>query len=117
VEQQLTDAWALVVPSLWAEPLGFVALEAIVRRVPVVASRGGGLGETIEDGTSGLLFPNGDEEALLGCLEAVASGRAFPAHVLADGAVRRVGELHGMERHLQRLREIFAETLSSRRCD
>jgi len=114
VEQELTDAWALVAPSLWAEPLGFVALEAIVRRVPVIASRAGGLGETVEDGTSGLIFPNGDEDALLGCLEAVASGRAFPAHMLADDVARRAADLHAMERHIHRLRAIFAETISSR---
>jgi len=113
VEQQLADAWALVVPSLWAEPLGFVAIEAIVRRVPVISSQAGGLGETVEDGTSGLLFPNGDEEALLGCLQAVASSRAFPAHVLDDAVAARVAELHSMERHLQRLRAVFAETISS----
>ena len=38
VERELEDAWALVAPSLWAEPLGLVAIEAIVRGVPVVAS-------------------------------------------------------------------------------
>src|SRR5690606_20495241 len=60
VEHELADAWAQVVPSLWAEPLGLIALEAIVRGVPVIASAAGGLGEIVEHGRSGLLFPNGD---------------------------------------------------------
>jgi glycosyltransferase involved in cell wall biosynthesis len=109
VEQALADAWAVVVPSLWAEPLGLVALEAIVRRVPVIASRAGGLGETVEEGVSGLLFPNGDEGALVDCLDALAGGRAFPTHGLADDVVRRAAERHGMEEHLRRLRAVFGE--------
>ena len=38
LEPLFAEAWALIVPSLWAEPQGFVALEAIVRQLPVIAS-------------------------------------------------------------------------------
>jgi hypothetical protein len=96
VERELEDAWALVAPSLWAEPLGLVAIEAIVRGVPVVASASGGLGETVQDGVSGLLFPNGDEAALAERLDAVARGRAFPDHQLPAALVRQVRETHGV---------------------
>ena len=89
VERELEDAWALVAPSLWAEPLGLVAIEAIVRGVPVVASASGGLGETVQDGVSGLLFPNGDEAAPAERLDAVARGRAFPDHQLPAALVRQ----------------------------
>jgi glycosyltransferase involved in cell wall biosynthesis len=36
---------ALVVPSVWEEPFGQVGIEALVRGVPVVAARRGGLAE------------------------------------------------------------------------
>ena len=94
VEDELAAAWAAVVPSLWAEPLGLVAIEAILRGVPVVASADGGLSETVEHGVSGLLFANGDEEALAGQLEEVASGRAFPTHAVAEAAMRRLAQRH-----------------------
>jgi glycosyltransferase involved in cell wall biosynthesis len=110
VERELEDAWALVAPSLWAEPLGLVAIEAIVRGVPVVASASGGLGETVQDGVSGLLFPNGDEAALAERLDAVARGRAFPDHQLPAALVRRMRETHGVAAHIGSLRRIFAET-------
>jgi glycosyltransferase involved in cell wall biosynthesis len=113
VEGELADAWALVVPSLWAEPLGLVALEAIVRGVPVIASSAGGLGEIVEPGSSGLLFPNGDEEQLARHLAAVASGRAFPSHTLPDAVVQRAAEAHSPDRHIERLRRIFT-TLAAR---
>lgn len=113
VERELADAWALVAPSLWTEPLGLVALEAIVRGVPVIASGAGGLGEIVEPGASGLLFPNGDEEQLTRQLVAVATGQAFPSHVLSGAVVRRAVERHSPERHIECLRRIFTTLAAS----
>lgn len=107
VEHELADGWAVVVPSRWAEPLGLVALEAIVRGIPVVASADGGLGETVEHGTSGLLFANGDEDELVRRLEEIATGRAFPTHALPDAVVRRVARCHDPGLHGERLRDIL----------
>jgi glycosyltransferase involved in cell wall biosynthesis len=109
VERELKDAWALVVPSLWAEPFGLVAIEALVRGVPVVASANGGLGETVEPGLNGLLFPNGDEVGLAAALCAIARGEAFAAHAVPDEAVRQARERYGMDRYVGRLRRIFHE--------
>ena len=54
LDEPLSRAWAAVVPSLWAEPHGLVAAEAIVRGTPVLCSASGGLGEIVEDGVTGL---------------------------------------------------------------
>jgi len=53
-----------LVPSLWAEPFGIVALEAMEAGVPVVASRTGGLATVVDDGVTGILVPPGDAGAL-----------------------------------------------------
>ena len=45
---------ALIVPSLWEEPLGMVAIEALANHVPVIANKRGGLQETVKDGVNGL---------------------------------------------------------------
>jgi glycogen(starch) synthase len=111
LEPLLAEAWASVIPSLWAEPQGLVALEAIVRRVPVVASSAGGLGEMIEHGVSGLLFPNGDEATLLDHLGRIASGSAFPGHQLQADVARRVADEFQVERHIGCVRRIFAEAI------
>jgi glycosyltransferase involved in cell wall biosynthesis len=109
VERHLVDAWALVAPSLWAEPFGLVALEAIVRGVPVVASATGGFGETIDDGVTGLLFPNRDEEALTRCMRSVGLRSAFPTHAIAPGVVARTMDAYGPTRHVERLGAVLAE--------
>jgi len=49
----------LVVPSLWFEPFGMVAIDAMALGVPVIASRIGGLPYVVEDGVTGSLFEPG----------------------------------------------------------
>jgi glycosyltransferase involved in cell wall biosynthesis len=55
----LSAADAFLLPST-QESFGLAALEAMACRVPVVASRVGGLPEVIEDGESGFLHAPGD---------------------------------------------------------
>jgi glycosyltransferase involved in cell wall biosynthesis len=61
----------LVVPSLWNEPFGVVALEGMACGCVVVGSEGGGLKEAI--GPGGLTFPNGDIIALADCIRKALS--------------------------------------------
>ena len=111
IEHQLRDAWASLVPSLWAEPFGLVAIEAIIRGVPVIASASGGLGEIVEQGVSGLLFPNNDEAALIECLRAIANSFVFPTHTLSPEVVKRAAENFSMERHIRLMRQVFTEVV------
>jgi glycosyltransferase involved in cell wall biosynthesis len=68
MERRFAGAWVQVVPSLWAEPFGMVAAEAMMRGTAVVATRAGGLVEIVQDEVTGLLVPPGDVEALAGAL-------------------------------------------------
>ncbi len=53
-----------VVPSLWAEPLPNVILEAMTHGKAVVATRVGGVTDLVVDGQTGILVPPGDVAAL-----------------------------------------------------
>jgi glycosyltransferase involved in cell wall biosynthesis len=59
---------SLVVMSSYGEGFGMVALEAMERGRPVLATRVGGLPEIVAEGETGRLVPPGDEEALAAAL-------------------------------------------------
>lgn len=67
--QQMVNADICVVPSLWREPFGLVAVEAMMAGKPVCASDTGGLRDIVVQGETGYLFPAGDSAALAGFLE------------------------------------------------
>lgn len=58
LSQQLFNFRWMVIPSVWEEPFGLVALEGLASGCTVIASDGGGLPEAV--GTFGLLFKRGD---------------------------------------------------------
>jgi glycosyltransferase involved in cell wall biosynthesis len=53
-----------VVPSVWAEPFGIVALEAMSCGKAIIGSDIGGLQDIVLNGETGLLVPPGDVESL-----------------------------------------------------
>ncbi len=108
VDRELEQAWALVSPSLWAEPLGLSAAEAVLRDVPVVASRAGGPSEVVED-RAGVLYPNGDLRALESALERVALRELFPTLRPDAEAVRRAERRHDLDTYVARLGSTYAE--------
>ena len=59
---------AIVPSNELAESFGMVAVEAMACRLPVIASRSGGLSEIIADGETGFLFEPGDHKALASLL-------------------------------------------------
>lgn len=70
----------LLVPSLW-EGFGLVVLEAMSRRVPVIASRVSALPEIVSDGETGLLVPPCDPDALAQALALLLSDYALRRHM------------------------------------
>jgi L-malate glycosyltransferase len=100
----------LAVPSR-AEPFGLVTLEALARRVPVVATRSGGSREIVRDGREGLLVPPGDPEAL-----AAALHRLLADHTLRDrcrrAGPRRVAAHFTLERQVSLTERVYAQVLA-----
>jgi glycosyltransferase involved in cell wall biosynthesis len=83
------EAWAHcslgIAPSLWAEPLGIVALEALALGKPLVASRIGGLTDIVAHEETGLLVPPGDATALRAALRRLLDDPALGARLGAAG--------------------------------
>jgi glycosyltransferase involved in cell wall biosynthesis len=70
-----------VVPSLWPEPFGQVAVEAMAAGKPVIASAHGGLTDIVIDGQTGILVEPGDpaalHQAMIRLLDDAGSRRKF----------------------------------------
>lgn len=111
VDIQLSSAWALVAPSLWAEPFGIAAIEAIIRGIPVIASDSGGLAENIENGVTGLLFTPGSESSLVQALRRVAMRTVFRAGRIELDAMDRSRARFSLDVHVERMRKVFLEVM------
>jgi len=72
----LAGCHVVVVPSTWPEVFGNVIVEAYACGKPVIASRAGGIPESVCEGETGWLFPPGDLEALADAIRRVAEDPA-----------------------------------------
>ena len=64
VLEALRSSLFTVAPSIWSDPFPLVALEAAAAGKPTIASRIGGLQDSVVDGDTGFLVPPGDRGAL-----------------------------------------------------
>jgi len=73
-----------IVPSIWQEPLGLVAIEALANGVPVIGSKLGGIPEIVKHRFNGLIFDPGQTDGLLTALDEI---------VQSDGLRTAFGEV------------------------
>lgn len=83
----LDDIDIFVMPSLF-EGLGVAALEAMAAGKPVIATRVGGLAESVVDGLTGILVPPRDPEALAGAIAKFAEQPKLAAAMGQRGRAR-----------------------------
>jgi glycosyltransferase involved in cell wall biosynthesis len=91
VEHAIEESAIVVVPSL-GEGFGMVALEAMERARPVIASSVGGLPEIVADGDTGLVVPAGDAEALAEAMVELGADLSRAAAMGAAGRERALAE-------------------------
>lgn len=115
-QQHLEAAWVQAVPSLWAEPFGLVAAEALARGTPVIASDAGAPAEIVEHGATGWVVKTGDTQALSDTIDAALADRSVASKMGQAGrriASGRYSETRWIERYL----EIYAELLAGPRAE
>lgn len=99
-----------LVPSLWNEPFGMVAVEACAHSVPVVASRMGGLPEIIQDQLNGLLCSPSDPDSLGNAMLKLHQQPELLARLSSQTRVS-VAALLDLELMLDSYESLFAQTL------
>ena len=109
VEEVLVGADLFLLPSE-TESFGLAALEALACRVPVIATRVGGLPEVVREGETGFLLPVGDVEGM-----AAAAARLLDDPDLRSRFAARAREdaieRFTMERIVRRYRDLYERAL------
>lgn len=94
-------------PSLW-ETFGYVLLEAMAARLPIVATRVEGIPEVTGDGQCALLVPPANEGALAAALIALLKDGAQRA-MLAELGRQRLEREYTLARMIARVEAIYQE--------
>ncbi|MCU0606095.1 MAG: glycosyltransferase family 4 protein [Candidatus Edwardsbacteria bacterium] len=100
-----------VVPSVWAEPFGKAAIEAMACGLPVIASRAGGLLEIVRHGETGLLVEPGDAVALADAMQQLIEDRDR-TRVMGREARSEAVRRFSLDQWIQRFEDLHAEILA-----
>jgi len=111
VPQLLLQADMFCLPTL-TEGLPFCVIEAMATRLPVVATRVGGLPELVAEGETGFLVESKDPAALRDRLGRLLADPALRQRMGAAGR-RRVEEQFSLSTMLRRTREIYESVLKA----
>lgn len=111
VRREMSQAMALILPSIWYENFPRTLVEAFGCGLPVIASRIGALGELIEHGVTGLLFSPGDADDLA---EKMAWAQQHPEQMADMG--RNARALYEAEftadRNYEQLMQIYHDAIN-----
>lgn len=104
------DLTVAVLPSL-REAQGISILEAMARRVPVVASAVGGIPEVVTSGVDGLLVPPADASALAEAIVALLQDRELRERI-GQAGYATVADRYSIDAQVRRTERVYDEELA-----
>ena len=119
IEEVIEGLDLVVHASMTGEPFGQVIIEGMAAGKPVVATNGGGVPEIVEDGSTGILVPMGDVQAMA---DAICEILADPVRAREMGirGHQRVENHFTVELTASKVETVFYEVLrrhgNQRRC-
>ena len=113
VDRLMAGTRMVVFPSVWPEPFGLVAPEAMACGVPVIGSRVGGIPETVRDGHNGLLVEPNDVPGLAAAVDRLAGDPALAERLGRNGR-RDAAERFGLDDHMRQLAAVYAKAIGGR---
>jgi glycosyltransferase involved in cell wall biosynthesis len=101
----------VVVPSLWHEPLGMVAAEALAFGKPVIGARRGGLPEIVHDGQNGFLFEPNRPDDLARALTRIVEDHELRGRMSTSASLTGDAFVDS-EKWIDRYLQVYADVLS-----
>jgi glycosyltransferase involved in cell wall biosynthesis len=105
-------ATVMVFPSLWAETLGIVGLEALACGVPVVASDVGGVREWLHDQATGLLVQPNDPAFLAKAVGSIVNSPSM-RDAMGRRGIQLIRDKFSAEKHCDRLTGLYRQSRES----
>jgi glycosyltransferase involved in cell wall biosynthesis len=94
-----------IVPSLWLESFGLVAVESLAKQVPVVTSNWGGLTEIVRDGVNGLACDASRPEILAQTIQRIHDDEELYKRLAssAHDTIKEFVDVDGMAHKIEQL--------------
>lgn len=108
----LRQADIFVQPSVWGEPFPLSVIEAMASGLPVIASRAGGLSESVLNGETGVLVEPNKPAALADAMLGLVSDRK-KARAMGAAGGWRARQMFSWEAVVKRLRSIYDTLVST----
>jgi glycogen(starch) synthase len=106
----IADSTLVLAPSRTREGFSLVAAEAAMAGVPCIASRVGGLAETVQDGVTGILVPPEDASGLADAIAGVLTDRSR-LQLLSANAQNTAGERFSMDKCAERYLKLYRDLI------
>ena len=98
---------AVIVPSVWSEPAGFVVIEAMALGVPIIASDVGGIPELA--GGAALLAPRSDAHAFARALTELSSNPVRARTMVEQG--KAIAAAHSVRQMATRYLQLYRQVI------
>jgi len=107
------DASAVVLSSVWPEPIATIGLEVMRFALPVIAFDAGGIKDWLIDGENGRLVPWGDLDRYAGAIDELL-GDKVKARRMGEVGLALVSERYDFDRYIGSLAELFERLRTGR---
>lgn len=110
---ELLSSLDVLVSASRSESFGLVIVEAMMSKLPVVATRSEGAMEIIEEGKTGILVPIGDHVEIARAILDLAADRSLRDRVATNGQKEAVRK-YSLERMVNETEDFYRDVLAAR---
>lgn len=103
----MAEATVVVVPSVWEEVYGLVALEALCYGTPVVVAKSGGLQEVVGDSQAGSIVPPNNPKALANAIKSILDNPELRSK-MSENAIKRAHSIGNPQEHLAKVMAVYS---------